>query len=39
MRRQSMSRSSSRSVYKRSSDRIHKKNLVSAVNQRGGGRL
>lgn len=37
--RHKMSKHHSRSVYKRSSDRIHKRNLVSAVSQRGGYRL
>lgn len=39
MKRRRMSRSESRSVYHKASDRIHKRNLVAAVNQRGGGRL
>lgn len=39
MKRRAMSRSESRTVYKKASDRIHKRNLVGAVNQRGGGRL
>lgn len=39
VKRRSMSRHESRTVYKKASDRIHKRNLVSAVNQRGGGRL
>lgn len=39
MKRRSMSRGESRSVYRKSSDRVHRKNLVSAVSQRGGIRL
>lgn len=39
MKRRAMSRGESRSVYRKASDRIHKRNLIGAVNQRGGGRL
>lgn len=40
MRRRSMSRGESRTVYRRASDRIHKKNFLGAsVVQRGGIRL
>lgn len=39
MRRGKMSRSHSRSVYKKASDRVHRKNLVGATHQRGGIRL
>lgn len=39
MRRRSMSRAESRTVYKRSVDRVHRKNLLSGLDQRGGIRL
>lgn len=39
MRRHKMSRSNSRKAYKRGADRLHKRNLVSAISQRGGYRL
>lgn len=37
--RYKMSKSKSRSTYRKTSDRIHVKNLVAALDQRGGYRL
>lgn len=37
--REKMSRSRSRSVYRKGHDRLHKRNLVAGVSQRGGYRL
>lgn len=39
VKRHKMSRGQSRAVYRKASDRTHRKNLVSAIHQRGGIRL